>query len=68
MENVLGRGQGPIADNGADTTAPAPVNGGLSCIDVPVLSGARVLLATGHTVMRKGFDGACLAGAGDVLV
>jgi hypothetical protein len=49
-----------VVDNEIDATALAARFGGPGALMIPIASGVRVWLATGHTDMRKGF--ATLAG------
>ena len=62
MEIVLIGGERIVvgADVDASSLAPAPWSGALSPAMIPIPAGVRVWLATGHTDMRKGFDGLAL--------
>jgi transposase len=60
IEIVLRCGHRVVVDNEIDATALAARFGGPGALMIPIASGVRVWLATGHTDMRKGF--ATLAG------
>jgi transposase len=55
IEIVLMRGHRVIVDNGVDAAVLARGSGGAGAAMIAVPSNVRVLLATGHTDMRKGF-------------
>ena len=60
IEIVLTCGRRVIVGNGVDAAALGRVLDGAGAAMIPVPSGVRVWLATGHTDMRKGFPGLSL--------
>ena len=59
MEIVLVGGERILVGADVDATA-GPDRQGARAAMIPIPSGARVWLVTGHTDMRKGFDGLAL--------
>ena len=60
MVIVVGRDRRVIVDAGVDAAALARVLAGSGAPMIPVPSGVRVWIATGHTDMRKGMKGLAL--------